>query len=145
MFFEEYLDFRSQYCIVGFRRICRNSRNFCKNIASTFVLAAGIGYRRRFASPIVFDTFCLTLVEYRNQCLQSAQGTGKTAIGVGVYHHFFQLTDGHAVIQPVREDGFQFVEVSRTRKGCDLCNVLSFTVHNLFCFRCLRGCDSASE
>ena len=64
---------------------------------------------------------------------------------IGVYHYFFKLADSHAVIQPVDKDGFQFVEVTLTRKGCDLCNVLSFTVHSLFCFRCLRGYDSASE
>ena len=69
----------------------------------------------------------------------------RKAISIGVYHYFFKLADSHAVIQPVDKDDFQFVEVTLTRKGCDLCNVLSFTVHSLFCFRCLGGYDSASE
>ena len=67
------------------------------------------------------------------------------SLGKGVYHYFFKLAESHAVIQPVDKDDFQFVEVTLTRKGCDLCNVLSFTVHSLFCFRCLGGYDSASE
>ena len=52
------------------------------------------------------------------------------------FRAMYRITNRDETIRP---NNIRYVEVTLTRKGCDLCNVLSFTVHSLFCFRCLRG------
>lgn len=135
MLFEKHFDFGSQHGVIGFRRIRRDTGDLRENVASPFVFRASVGDRRRLAAPIHFDTGGLAPVEHADQSLQSAQSPRKSAVGVGVHHHLFQFVDGHAVVQPRSEGGFQSGEVAPSRQGGDRRDVLSFRVHSLFRFR----------